>query len=425
MKDRMIPKEWTRTRIGSACSVSIGGTPSRGKLELWDREKETDNVWVSIRDLKKKYIGDTAQYISNSGVRKSNVKKVSKGTTLMSFKLTIGRVGVAQRDLYTNEAIAALVPNGLLSNEYLYYGLQFWNLLGDVDTAVKGSTLNKEKIKKIPIFFPASLPEQNQIVAVLCGLDELISKTEALIAKLGRVKQGLMQDLLTFGIDETGNIRSEKTHRFKDSPLGRIPVEWEVRPLRQYLQYISYGFTNPMPETEGGPYMVTATNIFDGRVQYESCRHTSEYAYRNLLTKKSKPVLNDILLTKDGSLGRLALVDRSEICINQSVAVLRTEKVVSPQFIKRLLEAPAYQKRMDDDAGGSTIRHIYITRVGKMPIAVPGSNEEQAKICSMLSQADGLVEDEIAYRDKLCSLKRGLMEDLLTGTVRVNRLLKQ
>jgi type I restriction enzyme S subunit len=298
-------------------------------------------------------------------------------------------------------------------------------LLGHVDTAVKGATLNKEKIKNIPIFFPAALREQEQISAILATADESISKTEALIAKLSRIRLGLMHDLLTRGIDEGGNIRSEKTHHFKDSPLGQIPVEWEARPLRDCLQYISYGFTNPMPETEDGPYMVTATNIFDGRVQYESCRHTSEYAFRNLLTKKSRPIHNDILLTKDGSLGRLALVDRSEICINQSVAVLRPEKTVSSGFVKSLLEAPNYQKSMDDDAGGSTIRHIYITRVAKMPIAVPRSTKEQAKICSMLSQANCLVEAEIAYRDKLCSLKRGLMEDLLSGKVRVNRLLKQ
>src|SRR5437667_1625236 len=207
MKDRIIPREWTRTRIGNVCSVSIGGTPSRENSELWDSEKETDNLWVSIRDLSKKFICDTAEYISDEGVRKSNVKKVPRGTILMSFKLTIGRVGVAQQDLYTNEAIAALIPNGALSSEYLYYGLQCWDLLGHVDTAVKGATLNKEKVKNIPIFFPASLPEQEQISAILATIDMLISKSEALIAKLDRIKQGVLHDLLTHGIDKEGNTR--------------------------------------------------------------------------------------------------------------------------------------------------------------------------------------------------------------------------
>jgi type I restriction enzyme S subunit len=72
------------------------------------------------------------------------------------------------------------------------------------------------------------LPEQRKIAQILETVDNAIEKTEKIIEKYKRIKQGLMQDLLTKGIDEKGNIRSEKTHKFKDSPLGRIPEEWEV-----------------------------------------------------------------------------------------------------------------------------------------------------------------------------------------------------
>ena len=75
------------------------------------------------------------------------------------------------------------------------------------------------------------LPEQSKIAEVLSTVDRAIEQTEALIAKHQRIKTGLLQDLLTRGIDEHGNLRSERTHKFKDSPLGRIPVEWECAPF--------------------------------------------------------------------------------------------------------------------------------------------------------------------------------------------------
>ena len=85
-------------------------------------------------------------------------------------------------------------------------------------------------IEQLPIPTATAKPEQTKIAEILSTVDQAIEQTEALIAKQQRIKTGIMQDLLTRGIDEHGNLRSEQTHRFKDSPLGRIPMEWEVKP---------------------------------------------------------------------------------------------------------------------------------------------------------------------------------------------------
>ncbi|MBK5966833.1 hypothetical protein CCR95_22850 [Thiocystis minor] len=120
---------------------------------------------------------------------------------------------------------------------------------------------------------------------------------------------------------------------YKLTEVGVIPEDWECRKLEEYFSLISYGFTNPMPTVEHGIYMVTAADINQGRIQLETARKTTEAAYRTLLTAKSKPKKNDILLTKDGSLGRLALVRDETICINQSVAVIRPNEKVDPDFL--------------------------------------------------------------------------------------------
>jgi type I restriction enzyme S subunit len=173
-----------------------------------------------------------------------------------------------------------------------------------------------------------------------------------------------------------------------------------------------------MPETQDGPFLVTAANVNGGRIQYETARKTSKSAFDTLLTDKSRPKVNDILLTKDGTLGRVAIVEKENLCINQSVAVLRPNKLVNPIFLKILLESPTYQKLMLDDSRGSAIKHIYITDVDKMKVAFP-SLEEQQKIAERLKAIDNKLQTEQTYLQKIQSLKKGLMEDLLSGKKQV------
>ncbi len=223
---------WVTQNLEDLAEISIGKTPSRDKDELWDRDKRTKNVWVSIKDLDQKFVNDSAEYISDSAVRNAHVRLVEKGTILLSFKLTIGKVAITNRDLFTNEAIAALrlKRDRLIDREYLYHGLHFWNLISDVDQAVKGVTLNKAKLHKIRCTFPSSLEEQRQIAAILTAVDDAIEATKALIEKQRRIKQGLMQDLLTRGVDENGELRPPREvapQAYKQTRLGWIPLEWE------------------------------------------------------------------------------------------------------------------------------------------------------------------------------------------------------
>ena len=206
---------------------------------------------------------------------------------------------------------------------------------------------------------------------------------------------------------------------YRQSEVGLIPEDWECGKLEEYFSLISYGFTNPMPTVEQGIFMVTAADINEGRLQLETARHTTEDAYRTLLSPKSKPKKNDILLTKDGSLGRLALVGGEQICINQSVAVIRPNEKVEPTFLKLLLESPGYQKKMLEDAGGSTIKHIYITIVNLMRVGLPSRREEQRAIAAALSDMDALVAGLDRLIAKKRDLKQAAMQQLLTGQTRL------
>jgi len=186
--------------------------------------------------------------------------------------------------------------------------------------------------------------------------------------------------------------------------------DWEQRKLEECLSEITYGFTNPMSDTEDGPWKITAKDILDGMINYSSARHTSQIEYDNL-TNKSKPLLGDLLLTKDGTLGRTAIVDTENVCINQSVALLRFNEKCSVQYAKTLLDTPMYQKQMLDDVGGGTIKHIYITKVDKMFISVP-CMKEQERLVLFFYNLDNLITLHQRKYDETKTLKKYMLQKM-------------
>lgn len=194
MNEYDVPNGWDNQKLGNLCKIKIGGTPSRDDDSYWDLEKETNNYWVSIKDLNNKIIFSTEENITDLGVKKSNVKLIKKGTLLMSFKLTVGRVSFAGVDLFTNEAICALEPKykNQIEKKFLYYIIPFINPEKYSETAIKGKTLNLVKLKLIDIPFPLDIKEQQKIDSILENIDNNIDKTNEIIAKYELMKQGLM-----------------------------------------------------------------------------------------------------------------------------------------------------------------------------------------------------------------------------------------
>ena len=243
--------EWVEDNLGHLANIEIGGAPSRDVPAFWANENANGHPWVSIADLGPRYVATTKERITELGVLSSNVKLVRRGTLLMSFKLTIGRAGIADVDLFTNEAIAAVVPEQkTLDSGFLYYLLPPIACGAVTDTAIKGSTLNKQTLARLKLRFPKDVRQQRRIAEILSTVDEAIEQTEALIAKYQQIKDGLMQDLFTRGVTPDGHLRptsAQAPHLYKESPLGWIPKEWDVKPLRDIATY-QHG--QPFPSTD-------------------------------------------------------------------------------------------------------------------------------------------------------------------------------
>ncbi|KAB3536275.1 hypothetical protein F8154_04140 [Alkaliphilus pronyensis] len=416
---------WSEGTLGAFCDIRIGGTPSRNNEDYWDTEKETENLWVSIKDLNASHITETSEYISDAGVKNSNVKKIHKGEILLSFKLTIGKVAFAGRPLYTNEAIAALSTEKL-DNKFLFYGLQKWNLLQDVDQAIKGATLNKEKLKRIKFLYPESKLVQSKIAEVIETVDSAIEKFEDLIAKQKRIKTGLMQDLLTKGIDENGDIRSEESHQFKDTQLGRVPIEWEVKPLRCYAAiYGGYAFSSK-DYVEEGIQLIRIGNLFKNALSLNRDPVFLDESFRNdysrFLLRKG-----DIILSMTGTVGKrdygfaVKIDTEDEFLLNQRVCKFVTNNI-TPEFLLIILHSEDYLKRLYDSAGGTKQANLNESNILDIPIKMP-SAPEQERITRIFNKCEQTITDNTLHLNKLKSIKVALMQDLLSGKKSVTSLL--
>lgn len=180
---------WETKRLGEIAEISMGRTPSRQNSAYWG----SGNVWLSIGDMKSKWIYESSEEITDLAA--SEMTPVLKGTLMMSFKLSIGKLAFAGRDLYTNEAICSFQQ--LKANpDFLYYmlGKTDFSLYGK--QAVKGYTLNKESLNAVEVPYPP-LSEQHAIAAILADMDAEIAALGAIRAKTHALKQGMMQELLT------------------------------------------------------------------------------------------------------------------------------------------------------------------------------------------------------------------------------------
>ena len=317
--------------------------------------------------------------------------------------------------------------NEHVSTKFLYYALDF--LTEYINTNYfQGSGLKhlqKKDFKRHELVIPSSLKEQERIAKALTQIDDAIDSSSRLIAKYQLVKKGLMHDLLTYGIDKDGNIRSERTHQFKDSPIGRIPVEWEIKKLSEIFSEIKSG-TTPAREIKayfekGVHCWVKTLDLNEGGI-FNTDERVSEYCLQatslRLLPKDT------VLVAMYGGweqIGRTAIL-KVKACLNQAVSGLFSPTIqVNPNYILFYLQKNRLRWRKD---AISTRKDPNITKkdVENFLVAIPSQvikDCEQERIVNKIVQVDCAISTYKKECDSLISIRSGLLSDLITGKVRI------
>ena len=274
---------------------------------------------------------------------------------------------------------------------------------------------------------PADKTEQSKIAEILSTVDRAIEQTESLIAKQQRIKTGLMQDLLTRGIDEQGNLRSEETHQFKDSPLGRIPVEWDVEELSSVLLQIKRGPSLSTNNERRGIIYLTSDNISEaGELVWDSIKHLDVRAS----TLKSILKINDVILNcvnSEAQIGKLGFVD-SLIGVTttgfNNFGLTFDEELYAPKFAFYFLSHDNFQRELRKKIKPAINQSSFSsTDILDLPVIVPPKNE-QLTVAERLDAVSSSQRKLGTTLSKLKHIKTALMQDLLTGEKRVTPLLE-
>lgn len=169
-----VPAHWTIRKLNALTRLVVGSTPSTANSAAFDG----DQIWVTISDMNRKNISKSKQMLTKQAVEDKNMELVPKGSLLFSFKLSVGKVGYADIDLYTNEAIAAFLPNDLVEADFLYYAAQTY-FINEANTNIYGAALfNQELLRRVRAAFP-NIQEQRRIV-------KFLENEEAKIARMNK-----------------------------------------------------------------------------------------------------------------------------------------------------------------------------------------------------------------------------------------------
>lgn len=344
-------------------------------------------------------------------------KSYSKGYPMGAIKsLSLYDIGVVS-SLY----ICFRLQTPQVNNEFYrhYFDSDLWhNEVSEIaQEGARNHGLLNVSVKEffnINVLVPP-IQEQQNIAELLSTVDEQIENTEQLIEKTKELKKGLMQQLLTKGIGHT---------EFKQTELGEIPVEWEVVDFFNCIKQI-LDFRGRTPKKLGMEWgngdipALSANNVKMGYIDFTAeCYLGSQELYDKWMTKGN---LNsgDVLFTMEAPLGNVTLVpDDNLYILSQRVVAFKTAENLVNEYFKYYLMSSLFREELDKSATGTTAKGISQKNLALLKVVVPPI-EEQKEIASILSSVDEQIESYEQEKEKYLVLKKGLMQQLLTGKIRV------
>ncbi|MBN1663907.1 MAG: restriction endonuclease subunit S [Deltaproteobacteria bacterium] len=346
-----------------------------------------------------------------------------KGDILISAAGTIGRTLIYDgTPAYFQDSNIVWIDNkeSLISNNFLYHVFQV------VKYNTEGGTIQRlynNILRSTKFLCPPTKAEQTAIATALNDADSLITQLEKLIAKKRAIKQGAMQALLT----GKRRLSGFEQKRFKETDLGLIPSDWNLHILGEVSYMKGRIGWQGLKQTEftmnpDEPFLITGMNFKDGEIRWDEVYHVPEDRYQ--VAKEIQLKQGDVLITKDGTIGKLLYVEQipypHKATLNSHLLVFRPiAKSYDPLYLYYNLSSSYFKNHIELNKSGTTFFGISQETVSKYLIPLPSTIAEQSAIGNVLSNMDAEIETLEKKLDKYKMLKQGMMQNLLTGKTRL------
>lgn len=401
----VIPEDWEVKPIWEISNPVRGGSPRpagspkyfNGNYIPWLTVAALTNIPIS-----QLYVSETETFLTQEGSLYS--RTLEKGTLIIANSgATLGVAKILTIKCCANDGIAALLDiDKEISPEYLVYFINTkTKYLREVVATGNGQpNLNTGLIGNIKFPLPPTLAEQTAIATALSDADALINSLEKLIAKKRNIKQGAMQQLL------------KPKEGWEVKKLGEIAL------LKARIGW--QGLTTSEYKTTGEFILITGTEFKKGYIDWENCFYVDEIRYKQ--DKYIQIKENDVLVTKDGTIGKVALIKNTPrpATLNSGVFVIRPiSNSFDPVYLYYVLLSDVFNKFLTQLVAGSTINHLYQKDFISFEFMIPNSIEEQTHIATILSDMDAEIQALETKLEKYRKIKQGMMQNLLTGKIRL------
>jgi type I restriction enzyme S subunit len=412
----IIPETWNKVTLNNLKKeLYAGGTPRRNNEEYYNGTIP----WVKSGELNNNFIIDIEERISNLALKNSSAKLVPENSVLIAmYGATAGQVALLVKEAATNQAVLAVIPDKEKADSlFLYYSLsrEMKRVVLQRQQGTGQQNLSKTLIKEVSLMLPP-LIEQKKIASILSSVDKSIEKTDEVIEDTKKLKKGLMQELLTKGIGHS---------EFKEVRLGvktyTVPINWEIT----IIEEISKG----KPRYGANS---SAKDFNPDLPRYVRITDLSEDGFLKNDDKKSIPMdeaesyyleEGDIVFARSGAtVGKTYIYDSKDgLCAYAGYLIrfkIDTEKII-PKYLLNVTHSYYYSAWVKSMIRATSQPNINSKEYASFDLLLPPL-KEQKKIASILSSVDAKIQKEEEYKAKLEQLKKGLMQKLLTGQIRVD-----
>lgn len=412
-----LPADWKISTLSDLSSViTKGTTPTTNGYSY----TKSGVKFFRVENISKggKIIGDDLKYISkeaNIALKRSQLKT---GDLLISIAGAIGRSATVEEKhlpANTNQAVGIIrLIKGKVENDYIRFSFEspiVDKQIKDSQSGLAQINLNLEQLGGLRINLPP-LPEQQKISAILTAVDDVIEFTQARINKLKDLKTGMMQELLTKGIGHT---------EFKDSPVGKIPKSWctsKIQNLASFITSGSRGWAEYYSKT--GPIFIRIGNLTREHINFRFSDVVYVNPPKNAEGDRTRVQPGDVLISITADLGIIGVVNDSigEAYVNQHISLVRPKDFELARWIGYYLSHENSQKQFTSNNDSGAKSGLNLSAIRNLEIALP-PNDEIRKIVMALDSIDGEILNKRKKISRSINLKKALMQDLLTGKVRV------
>lgn len=348
-------------------------------------------------------------------------KVVQKDTILISVRAPVGEINKADKKYCIGRGLAGVVGKNI-DQSYLLYWLDFGKAqLQQVSQGTTFEAINSSDLKNYQILV-LPLKVQQKIGTILYTVDNLIEKTEYLIKKYQAIKQGMMHDLFTRGIETNGQLRpsyNDVPHLYKETEFGWIPRDWFSSRLGKVFD-IQLGKMLSKASKTG---FNSAFYLGNKNVQwnYVDLSELEEMDFSTSERQKYSLKYGDLLVCEGGEVGRTSMWrgEAKNVYFQKAIHRLRPcDGSVEPGYMLRFMLYAANSGWLNNYSSQTSIAHLTQEKLSKVPIFFPEIKEQQ-EIVKRFDAIDNRLYLEKKQKDKFNSIKNGLAQDLLTGRVRV------